>query len=426
MAHCETARYLASALDPTCDQVGLLCTSSEDESSHTLTSLARVDVKLFKKAIDQIGTCRDGMETAPISSLLDLAQNMLLHQRTITMAQITRAPVYGHICVLTQLMDTTLRHYSLDSRLTLHIICSDALPTKQDDLPSTNGWRIRSLSGDYPRPVSRNSLKKQTNDIALKMDRLISQARTGRKLGVLQNVEWELSSCKDTTIEKVWGADRIGEMQPGEVSTLMVKIRCDMPQSAKAYQAGIFPSLEESDDMFGEIERLFAGLSGTPLLRAAVSYSHPSLPNDTVCATMGTCNVRRYISSPGFSTLASRSKSTLFSVQRIAVHKCLALHCFTELDHQAAVAMLKNLLGEGSKKVACGQFVAALVKQQQYQSVRKISSEGAEDTKSPSSARSKHDHKARSSSVSPSKRNRETSGGSLPESKRRDDAGRKP
>ena len=373
MAHCETARYIASVLSVDQDRIGVVCITKDDQASATVLPLGRVNVKTFKSAIDSIHLCCEGLTTATLSSSLELAQHMLMSQvdQNTSLQNSGIKPLsYGHICVLTQRTGQTWNDSALDSRLTLHIICGDIMPNKQKDLPWTNGWRIHSQYGDYPKPLSKTAPKSEKNDVAAKIDLLLAQARTGHRLGTLNNVEWELSGSKDTTIEMVWGADRIKRMQPGEVSTLIVKIRCNLPKTVRAFHDVTIKG-DDDDDMFGEVERLFSGLTGTPLLRAAVSYSNSSLPDDTVCASMGTCYARRFISSPGTSTMASRSKTALFSPQRVAVHKCLTLHCFATCGPEKAVKMLEKALGEGSRQVACGQFIAALVNQRRYQSIKR-------------------------------------------------------
>ena len=155
-------------------------------------------------------------------------------------------------------------------------------------------------------------------------------------------------------------------MQPGEVQSIVIKVGCKIPKLAEAWLSGGDLTSVNMDAAFGELERFFHGLSSTPLLLVAVSFNHAAVPSDTTCASMGTCYVKRMITTPG-SKCVKRSAALLNSPQRTTVHQRLALYYFSTMTTEGATSALEKVMSTCGGQLACPEYMGLLSREEQYQ-----------------------------------------------------------
>ena len=200
MAHCELVRYLASILEPGKDRLAIVCSSTSTLQPNVIAPLSRMNAQKLKVALDSITTSSRESQTLETASLLRLAEDLLVKQLAPGNSEARIGPTYGHICFLTHRVDASFSSFSLDPKLTLHLISSSALPYKHEQWPHTNGWKLRCLTGKQPKLPSPTKSDFEAYDVSLGLQKLVYHARTGQRLGVLKSVDWELGPGKDTIV----------------------------------------------------------------------------------------------------------------------------------------------------------------------------------------------------------------------------------
>ena len=324
-------------------------------------------MRIIKSLLDEIMIPSPGSHICNAADSLCLAQRLLLEScKDEKSTGNTSLLNYGHVFLFTTHVDESFPHFVLDDRISLHVICASVLPQKDEHWPPTNGWKLRSLTGKEPRIESRMRKEDDLPDMAQDLKTLIQHARSGQRLGLLNEVGLDLTAGPDMIIEEVLGSKEIASLQPGEVHSVTVKVRCKTPKTTEAWLSGGLPAAGD-DDLFGELERMLLGFTATPVLHAALSYNHPLLPSDVTCCVVKTCNVRRFISAPGDPDIIRKPASILESAERVTVHQRLAFHYFTQLKPQAAMSALQKIIGAGDGRMACPEYVALLMKEQQFQ-----------------------------------------------------------
>ena len=369
MCHCETTRFLASLLDGETDRMAIIQTSTPGQSASEpgiVAPLSNIKMRKLKATLDQITTSSARSSIARIADSLYIAQELLLgHDVDVKYSDRSPRPTYGHVFLFTAYIDDSLEEFALNERLTLHLVCASVLPQQSEHWPRTNGWRIRSMTGKEPRSESRKT-DGDLDDLEQDLMNLVHHARSGQTLGMLNSVGVELTAGSDSTIEEILGSRYFEYLQPGEVRSIIIKIKCKGTKATKN-SVSVSAAVPNDDDLFGELETMLNGWAATPILHAQVRYSHPWLPKDVICSVARTCNVRHVINMPGNLDMMRKPTSVLESAERLIVHRHLAFCCFTQLSPLAAMSALERVIATGDGRMACPEYVALLMKEQQYQ-----------------------------------------------------------
>ena len=370
MASCETTRFLVSILDSEIDRIAIIRTSSPNEWASSLNVVAplnHIRMHKLKSTLDDITTSSPESYICNAADSLRIAQQLLLESRVDDRS--TESPslrTYGHIFLFTTHIDDSFPHFVFDDRITLHIVCASALPQKDRNWPRTNGWKLRSLTSKEPRARNRKRTDDDLDDLAQELKKLVRHARSGQRLGLLDDVNLDVGPGPDMIVEEILGSKIFPSLQPGEVCSVIIKVRCKRPKATEAWLSGGVTGTDD-DDLFGELETMLLGFTATPVLHAALMYSHPLLPNDAACCVGKKCHVRRFITAPGDPDIIRKPASILESAERVTVHQRLAFHYFTQLKLQDAMSALQKVIGVGDGRMACPEYVALLMKEQQYQ-----------------------------------------------------------
>ena len=364
---CETTRFIASILNSDTDRIGIITSANcKGGGSPVVVPLSRPRIQSLKDSLDGITISNDTPESTMISNALNHAQRVITDspRNGCNGREGTRS--FGHIVVLTTSIMGPLDMFKLDDRLTLHLVCPGVLPQAFGNWPCTNGWKLRSMTGQDLQAGSRRKKAQDADELASGLTKLIAQARTGHKLGIVTIKDLSFDPGPDTIIEEVLGEpEEDKQLQPGEIHTVIVKIRCKRPEVAVGAWYGTAPDPDSNAQLYAELERMLFGSSCTPILVAQMTYRHPLLPEFTGCYSMKPCVIKRFIAAPG--DIIPRTGSALESKQRMLVHQRLSYHYFTQLSSKEAMSALQKVIGEGGGRMACPSYVSLLMQEQQYQ-----------------------------------------------------------
>ena len=370
MASCETTRFLASTLDDETDRMAIIQTSVPGENisePNVLTPLCNIKPRKLKSILDQITTSGSESCDSRAADSLHTAQQILLGHRTdFQHSERSSRLTYGHIFLFTSYIDDSLEKFVLNNKITLHLVCANVLPQRIEQWPQINGWKIRSLTGKEPQTGVCKRRDDDLDDLEQDLIKVVHHARSGQRLGVLSGVVVDFAAGPDMTIEEVLGRRYFECLQSGEVRSVIVKVKCKRPKATYALLNGNVPGLNEVD-LFGELEMMLNEFAATPALQAEVRYNHPLLPEDVTCSVTKVCDVRRIMTALGDLDIMRKPTSVLESVERMNVHRRLAFHYFTQLSPPAAMSALERMIGTGNGRMACPEYVALLMKEQQYQ-----------------------------------------------------------
>ena len=364
---CETTRFIASILNADTDRIAVVTLGNSREGGcPEVVSLSRPRIQNLKNLLDGITISKDTPESTTITSALSHAQRMITDAPRKGCNGREGSRSFGHIVVLTTSIKGPLDAFKLDDRLTVHLVCPGVLPQAFENWPCTNGWKLRSMTGYDLQVGSRKKKVQDADELASGLTKLIAQARSGHKLGIVTIKDLSFDPGPDTIIEEVLGKpEKDKKLQPGEVHTVIVKIRCKRPEVAIGLWYGHSPDPDSNAQLFAELERMLLGSSMTPIVYAQMTYRHPLLPKFTMCVSMRPCVVKRFIAAPG--DIIPRTGSALESKQRMLVHQRLSYHYFTQLSSQEAMSALQKVIGEGGGRMACPSYVSLLMQEHQYQ-----------------------------------------------------------
>ncbi|KAL9128319.1 MAG: hypothetical protein Q9217_002974 [Psora testacea] len=368
MAGCETARFLASLLDIETDRLAIVCTSAEEQAygPKVISPLSHIKMHKLKTVLDDVESSTIRSYGSHTPNAIEIAQGLLLDRPTTEITNVPLHDTYGHIFLFATHIDDSIRNFTVDAKLTLHVICPGTLPRNDGLWPNFNGWWLRTLTGRGPRILNRKRRDDSLDNLYDGLQTLIQQARSGQVLEPLRDICLEIETGPDCVIEEVLGQKHFAVLRPGELRSVVVKIKGKKPKVAEAWLCGPVPSMDVSG-LFSELERMLLGFVATPIVTALLSYKHPLLPSDTACQMIETCEVRRVVTAPGESMLVRRPTSLLETENRVTVHQRLAYHHVTKLSLQGAVSALGKVISDGDGRMACPGYVALLMKEKKFQ-----------------------------------------------------------
>ena len=364
---CETSRFIASILNSDTDRIAIVTFGNSREGGcPVVVPLSRPPIQNLKNLLDGITISNDTPGSTTITNALNHAQRVITDSPRKGCNGREGSRTFGHIVVLTTSNLGPLDAFKLDDKLTLHLVCPGVLPQAFENWPCTNGWKLRSMTGYDLQVGSRKKKVQDKDELASGLTKLIAQARSGHKLGIVSIYDLSFDPGPDTIIEEVLGEpEKDKKLQPGGVHSVIVKIRCKRPEVAIGAWYGNAPDPDSNAQLYAELERMLLGSSVAPILYAQMTYRHPLLPKFTMCVSMKPCVVKRFIAAP--SDIIPRTGSALESKQRMLVHQRLSYHYFTQLSSPEAMSALQKVIGEGGGRMACPSYVSLLMQEQQYQ-----------------------------------------------------------
>ena len=369
MASCETARFLASILNVITDRMAIICISSLQESDSTLIwPLSQVKTHKIKTALDTITTTRQ-MLTADLWKEAIIFAREILMQSPIPNEDIEPLQdTFGHVFVLTGNAAGLSTEPLTDDKLQFHVICTANVPREHHNRIRCNGWKMQSLSGNELHAVSAY---KNTDPTCMlnKLRGLIMHARGGKLAGVLSDISIDVKPGHDCSIEEVMGSTKLSTLQPGESSTVLVRLKTHGAR-AKGYSLSHIMTQSgaplDADDIMSELDEMLRP-SAVQILTARLKYKHSDLPEGTICSINADCCLKQQMRS----TERERSQTQLRAIQpkdcTTLVQKRLAYYTATHGSPRHALSNLRREFGETGSHSYCADYIKLIMKELDFQ-----------------------------------------------------------
>ena len=371
MASCETARFLASILNRITDRLAILCTSTTgtDPTDSTLVmGLSQVNMPSIKTALDAITSSIERPKTNAWVDTIHCAKDILLKSAVPDPAEEPLQDTFGHIFLFTPNADGLPPQSLAHEEVTFHIISPAGTPRNEQSV-HCNGWKLRSLSGNDTQVVSK---KKDVDPMSVsnRLRALIPQACSGKVLGSLTELVLEVSAGPDCGIEGVIGKVEFNKLHPGEVFTVLFKlrVRATRVEGYSLSRPATPPSemFPDTKDVMSHLNKML-GTTDAKILTARLTYRHSLLPAGTTCSITTECHMKRLPPDPDQEP--SPSKHSLHPVRdcTVLVEKRLVYHLATHGSPRNALKNLHNEFGDRFQFSACPDYINLLAKELKYQ-----------------------------------------------------------
>ena len=375
MASCETARFLASLLDPTTDRLAILNTmpiAANMSNPAVASPLSETTIRDAKSKVDNIISSIEKPNPDALPSTIALAKNVLAQSPSRKSHHGRAESTFGHIFVLSSRLNGLSPGVLQDDNVQVHTICPGSIPWKSSGKIVCNGWKLRS---HYTDELQFMTYHKKDMDITSLFNRircLISHARRGTWSGAINDLVLDINAGPECSIEGVIGRREIASLQPGEVVTSLVKLRVGAPR-AKGYS--LSPSQNSPrthvtpHDLADEIDGLL-GTSAIKILTAKLRYKHSLLPVGTNCIVAAESRLKREDPSSSRSRLrhtSSKASSRKTTKSQIAVQKRLVFYLGTHHSPRQAMSTLCQEFGDAGSRSVCPEYIKLVTEELKYQ-----------------------------------------------------------
>jgi hypothetical protein len=371
MASCESARFLASNLNVVTDRLAILCTSdSGDHGSNptTVWPLAPIKIQKLKAALDKVTCSSEKLTQDKWANSIDHAKGLLLQSAVPDQESEVLQDTYGHVLILTVDSGGVSSELLAHDKLHFHIICPAIVPREDGQVIASEGWRLRLLSAIEPRVVSAS---KDTDPMSLfnKIRGLTTHARGGNLPGRLHDVTLDIVPGLDCSIEDVMGSREWPTLHPGELHTILAKLRV---RTSKARGYSFTQAAHQSEvsldnhDILGELDEML-GVSAVRVLTATLRYKHSLLPKDTTCSVTVDCQLKRQLASPDQNKSSVQVYPSPPSACKVLVHKRLAYHLAVQGSPRHALSKVRKVFGETGSRAFCPDYVNLIIKELKFQ-----------------------------------------------------------
>lgn len=371
MAGCETARFLASILNVITDRLAIVCTSTTNTSVPNCTivrGLSRVKMHSIKSALDSITSSIGKPKTSAWEDTIDCAKELLLKSTVPDPDEEPLQDTFGHIFLLTPDAAGLPVQSMVHEQLTFHIISPAGIPRNDQPSIHCNGWKFRSLSTYEPHTVMSTKKDLDAMSVSNRLRNLIPQARSGKLLGNLTELVLEVSAGPDCIIEGVIGKAEFPELHPGEMSTVLFKLRV-RAETAYGYSLSSPPTrsseaVPNPNDVLSKLDKML-GTTDVKVLTARLMYKHSLLPAGTTCSVTTECHMKRRLPDP--DQKPSPSTYNLIADCTVLVRKRFAYHLATQGSPRNALSNLCHEFGDRFQFSACADYINLLAKELKYQ-----------------------------------------------------------
>lgn len=375
MASCETARFLASLLDPISDRLAILNTMPVDgdvPNPMVVSPLSETTVRNAKSNVDTIVGPNDKPDPEALSTSIALAKKLLTQSQSNKLDSQRRQSVLGHIFVLSPRINGLSPRTLRDDRLQIHLICPGSIPWKAPVKSECNGWKLRSHYTDELQFVTYNKKDADATSLFNRLRGLVFRARRGICSGAISDLVLDINAGPECSIEGVMGRREISSLQPGEVITALVKLRVGAPP-AKGYS--LSPSenspqtRSSSHDLTDEIDGLL-GTSPITILSAKLKYKHSLLPTGTVCTITAESQLKREDPASTRSRLRhtpTNTQPSKVTKARVSAQKRLVFCLATHHSPRYALSTLTQEFGQAGCRSVCPQYIKLVTEELKYQ-----------------------------------------------------------
>lgn len=373
MASCETARALASILNIVTDRLAVLCTSPI--STHrtlgsdftTIWPLTQIKVHKLKAVLDAVVGSKEKPTTSSWENTINTATNLLLQSIVIDSDAETLQDTFGLIIVLTANAEGISSGLLTHEKLQFHVICPVSVPRSDFTAIDCNGWKMRSMAGNEPQAV-RPQKNLDSSSLLSRLRGLIIHARGGKVAGRLTYLSLDIKAGPGCTIDNIMGKSEYLMLHPGELRTVLVKLRIQ----ASNVQGHPLPCIQtlpglgpDSKDILNELDKMLS-IAPRPIkvLTARLKYKHSQLPANTTCSITADCLLKEHIlhkTSPG-NLMATR-----MSGRTVLVQERLAYHLATQGPAKRALHTFREEFGDEGWRSSCPDYTHLIVHELKYQ-----------------------------------------------------------
>lgn len=376
MASCEITRSLASILNVVTDRMAVLCTSPINDH-RTLGAdftkiwpLSGVKLQKLKTVLDAVVNTKEVPSTSSWKRTIGSATDILCHSTVPeTDAEILQ-DTFGLVIVLTANPEGIPARLLTHDKLQFHLICPASVPRHNFDAVSCNGWKLRSISGREPQA---GQALKDTDPTSLrnKLRDLIMHARSGKDAGKLTYLSLDIKAGSKCRIECVMGKSEYLTLHPGELRTILVKLRVPgvktedhtLPRSATLPALGQY-SIEIED----ELDRMLrAAPMPAKVLTARLKYKHSSLSANTTCSVIAECSLKKRLESPVDEMQPKKASAEKPVKITTMVHERLAYHIATQGSPAQALSAFRNEFGDEGWRSHCPDYTHFILNELKYQ-----------------------------------------------------------
>ncbi|MCJ1249312.1 hypothetical protein MMC30_006535 [Trapelia coarctata] len=372
LSSCDIAGEIASALDTNRDGFAFGTTSPLGEdtagSGVMLMPLSKISPRKVRNLLDSIVGCAALPTKNYLAEQIEHAkQHIRLHAPHFHDMEPGFVAV-GHVVVLTPNLNAIPQSAYGDKSIGLHVICPGIVPWRRMATATGDGWRIHSLF-QPAEPLHPAHLMKSKDHYA-KIRTFISHLRSGSSSGKLLNLDFNIKASPDCVTDGSLGVGGFLSLQPGEVRTIMVKVKMRTPRSERTFLSNFDGTMGTTlnDELIEDIKALLRPRS-LPIVRAKLRYNHSKLQGGTVCEVKGTASVE--VSNPQFpqagGVLSQRNERhilpSIFHVQR-----CLIYHLATHAETPGqALKSLRDHFSSEHVGPVCTEYLSSVVGELKYQ-----------------------------------------------------------
>ncbi|MCJ1428243.1 hypothetical protein MMC29_006151, partial [Sticta canariensis] len=361
MASCEGARYLASLLDMPDDKIAILCTSPERLNSQSMIvyPLSAVNVRQIKSAVDSIVASTDQPNHEATWATIECAKELFTSPTSSRSRDSLGTSGQLFVCTGNPSgLPPTLLHQGLH----IHVVCPGTVPWKGQRHVMCNGWKMRSLCRSEPEFVAGKNGPDITA-LSTLFQTAVSRARGGKVSGRLTDLVLEVNAGHNCSIEGVMGKKTYPSLRPGEIITVLVKVKVGAwrrygSSSSHGQDSNSPPN---SYDLLDELD-LMLGATSTTLLTARLKYKHSLFPSGTWCSISAHSQVKHHV----FETKGDKDLSK--AVQHtVWVQKRLIFHLATHHSPRNAIVTLIGQFGVDGRHSVCPNYFKLVIDELKYQ-----------------------------------------------------------
>jgi len=274
-----------------------------------------------------------------------------------------------HIVVLTPNPGAIAQSVYGDKSIGLHVICPGSIPWRRMATETGDGWRIHSLF--QPTEPLHPAQTVKFKDHYAKIHTLISHLRLGSSSGKLLNLDVVIKASPDCTTDGSMGMAGFPSLQPGEVRTIMVKVKMRTPRPELTYPSSFAGAMGDSinEKLVKEIQAIL-GPKPVPILRVKLRYNHSKLPRETVLEMRSEANVEvSSLQSPQIGgTLGEQENRRNSATPLFYVQKCLVYYLATHAEVPShGLKILRDHFSSENGACVCAEYLSSVVDELRYQ-----------------------------------------------------------
>ena len=323
----------------------------------------------IKTYLDAIARSNEKLKTNTWSDTISCAKEILLKSTVPDPDEELLQDTFGHIVLLTADADGLSSQLLAHDDLTFHIMCPASVPRNDQAAIHCNGWKLRSLSGKETQVVSKKKDLDPTS-VTNQLRILIFQARGGKLMGNLTELVLEVSAGPHCIVEGVIGNVKFTELHPGEVFTVLFRLKV---RDAALQEYSFFgtptqssESLLSTKDVMSQLDTMLKA-TDAKIFTVRLTYKHSLLPAGTTCSVTTECHVEKLPPDPD-QALSPLTPDFLQARDcTIVVDQRLAYHLATQASPRNALKLLYNEFGDKFQSSTCRDYINLLAEELKYQ-----------------------------------------------------------